>query len=635
MTVTSQQAYEFGPYRFEPVEARLLRQGEPVHLPPKALEVLATLVKRSGHVVTKEALLAEVWPGTFVEEGVLAVNMSTLRKVLDVDPGQVYIETVPRRGYRFIAPVRHLPTTAPHEDLKPPEGSPQEERESLRAVRGPSWLRDKRLAWVATPLVLALGVPAYLTIRAPRSTSSAVSSLVVVPFRAIGAAGDQGHLELGMADAVVTRLGTLQQLSVPPTAAIRPNEDPFEAAARLKVDAVLTGSIQRSGDRIRVVAQLSRASDRTQIWASRFDAAFTDIFDVQDGLAERIATNLLRGVSVRDRMALHRRETSNVDAYELYLKGRERSARATADSVRTAIQMYQEAIRLDPRFALAFTGLADAYASAASGLAPKARYPLAKAAAERALALDPLLVEAHASRSLVAYKADWDWNLAERELRRALELGANNARVRRMYGQFLTLRGSFDAAILELRRALALDPYSLNTRSDLEALLAHAGQLAEARAIVEMGLSQDPHAWLMHRSLAHVLAAEGRDAESVEADLEARRLAGDPAAQIDELREAYRRGGRTGYLRRQNELLMARLTTAATGDALALSIYGAATSLALNFAALGDREQTMRWLMAAADRGEEGPLYLNFWEFDAVRDDPRFKALYRRVFGTK
>ena len=623
-------AYEFGRFRLEPRESRLLRDGAPVRLGPKALDLLSALVTRAGHVVTKEELLAEVWPGTFVEEGNLAVNMTALRRALDDGSGAVYIETVPRRGYRFVAPV----TIA-----SPAPAVPSVESRMPSVRVEPTRRTSSRWRWVlggagvvAVSLVLLLVVQMRWSVEssAPEGT---ISSVLVARFIAIGGSDDQRHLQLGMADAVITRLGALRQLAVPPLAALKADEDPFAAAARLEIDAVLTGSLQRDGDRIRVVAQLSSAADRRQLWAGRFDALFTDIFDLQDSLAERIASNVLREVNARDRAALHRRETANVQAYELYLKAREQGLRTTPEAIRTAMQMYQDAIARDPNFAMAYAGLADAYTSAASGLPPKERYPLAKQAADRALAIDPHLPDAHTVRSMLAYKADWDWELADGHMQRALEIDPGNGPAQRMYGQLLMLRGRFDESVSALRRAVALDPYSLPARSDLAALLIHGGQLSEARVLLDAGLAQDPESWLMYRTLAELLQAEGRIDQAIEADLKAKQLAGDPADAIASQRDAYRRGGMTALLRQQNEMLLARLGTASTSDAIGLSMYGAASALAVNFARMGDKDQTMRWLEAATERGEEGPLYLNFWHFDFLRDDPRFRALHARVFG--
>ena len=223
---------------------------------------------------------------------------------------------------------------------------------------------------------------------------------------------------------------------------------------------MLTGSLQREGDRLRVTAQLSRASDRRQIWAQQYDEKFTDIFAIEDAIAGRVATSLVTDISLRDRATLTRRETRNPDAYDLYLRARDQWALRTAATVRTSIRMYQQAIAIQADFALAYAGLADSYNLAVSGIAPLTRAPLAKAAAERALALDPLSAEAHTALAFQDYKFEWKWKEADREFRRAIELNPRYTLAHHWYGEFLKLLMRHDESIREFRKAMELDPFS-------------------------------------------------------------------------------------------------------------------------------------------------------------------------------
>ncbi|MCU1257484.1 MAG: pknB 23 [Bryobacterales bacterium] len=260
----------------------------------------------------------------------------------------------------------------------------QELQRDLEALR-PVMVRPRKRSWRlgaagAAVLAIILGIYVYSIGR--------VRSVVVMPLKALGPE-DQSHLEAGMTEAIITRLTGLQQIRVPPAAAIRAKEDPFEAARRLGADSVLTGSVQRAGERLRVIAQLSRTSDRRQIWAQQYDQTFTGVFGIQDAIAERVAGSLVKEISPRDRAALTRHDTLNTGAYDLYLRAREQWALRTPATIRTAIRMYQDAIAIQPDFALAHAGLADSYNLAVSGMAPLARAPLAKAAAAKAIALDP------------------------------------------------------------------------------------------------------------------------------------------------------------------------------------------------------------------------------------------------------
>ncbi|MBZ5556413.1 MAG: protein kinase [Acidobacteriia bacterium] len=514
-----------------------------------------------------------------------------------------------------------------------PAGRPQTMADFLREVdplraglRAPSRTGRRVAVLCGVTLVAVAGLAGiwWKNSRQPPA-ATAVRSLVILPFRPI-AGDDQPSLRLGMAEAVMTRLANVTELRVAPMAAVHNGEDPFAVAGRLGVDAVLTGSVQREGDRLRVTAQLSRAVDHSEIWGARFDQNFTDIFSVQDTIAERITTSLLREVTARQRAALRRRETSNVDAYELYLKGHERAGVRTPTSIAAAIAAYRQAIQLDPKFAMAYAGLADAYTVTASGLPPKTRYPLAKAAAESALALDSSLPEAHVSLAYVLYKSDWNWRQADSEFQRAITLDPNYAGAYHQYGEFHRKLGAWQDAIADFTRAHDLEPYLLHVRLDLVEVLVIVKQFSEARRMIDEGLEQDPDSWEMYQGLSEVLHSEQRIEESVEAQLKSRLLAGQPAAEVDQMRAAFRAGGEPAMLRREINALELRLNRPVTE-----APWDIATSLAYNYALLQDREQTMHWLDVATERGEEAPLGLHYPFYDFMRDDPRFQALFRRV----
>jgi DNA-binding winged helix-turn-helix (wHTH) protein/TolB-like protein/Tfp pilus assembly protein PilF len=635
MSGLSRIVYEFGPFRLEPAEGRLMRGGVPVRLTPKALELLVALVTRPGRLVTKDELVAEVWPDTFVEEGNLAVNMTRLRQALNDDTGQTYVETVPKRGYRFVATVREVGAEVPAPPalstvegpaLSGVEGSTAEgpsplERPTRRAV--PNWLS---IAAAALVVMAVLGATYVSRRTAGSSSAGAVHSLVVTHFSSIAAATDQAHLEQGIPNAVTTRLASLRQLRVPPTAVLRAGEDPFATATRLGVDAVLTGSVQRDGDQLRVTAQLSRASDRSQLWAGRFDQRFTDIFAVEDALAEKIASSLITNLSSTERAALRRRETPNAAAYELYLKGRERWNRRTPESIRSAISLYQDAIGLDGGFALAYAGLADAYAITASGLPGLTRYPLARAAARKAIELDDRSAEAHNALAFVTYKSEWKWAEAEREFKRAIELDPNLLLAHHWYAEMLGLIGRYDDAAAEFRRARELDPLSVAVRVDFARMLTRNGAARESLQLIEEGLAVDPAELRLYRERALALVAMGRADEAVDNLLRYRTLAGTSAEDLALLKSARAAGGARGYRLQEIEILRRQLKAGGTWP------YGLATALALAYGALGDREATIEWLQRCADTLEDGVLGMKQGrEYDFIRDDPRFQALYRRV----
>jgi TolB-like protein/Tfp pilus assembly protein PilF len=486
------------------------------------------------------------------------------------------------------------------------------------ALRPAAW-------WVAAVLTLAAIVAAVVSLRRP-TPDEAIASLLVMPFTPIDARPGSEYLEGGLADALITRLGSIGVLRVPPTAAYRTGDDPFAAATRLKVDAVLTGTLQRSGDRLRLTAQLSRVSDRRQMWASSFDEPFTDIFSVQDQIADRVASTLVTAVTGEQRAALRRRETTDAAAYDLYLRGRQRWKIRTPDSIRQAIEDYKHAIALDQRFALAYAGLADAYAITASGLAPDVRFPLARQAAERALALDDRLAEAHTALGFLSYKSQWDWTRADREFRRAIEIDPGYALAHHWYGEMLGLLTRFDQSAAQFEQARALDPYSPTVRADYAVMLVNAGRFDDARRVVEEGLRTNSSEWRMYWAMTKLLVAEGHADEAMASDATYRELSGSDPREVAQLRAAAAAGGRRAVVRQLINHDLARLAGSKRPP------YGLPTSLAAEYAELEDRPQTIKWLTVAVDRKEDAALMMRATRIYRFLDGtPEYEALLRRV----
>jgi len=424
-----------------------------------------------------------------------------------------------------------------------------------------------------------------------------------------------------LADAIIARLAGLQQLRVPPFAAVKNAENPFDAARRLGVDSVLTGTVQRAADQLRVTVQLARASDRGQIWASRFDLPFTDILTLED-IAERVATSLLTDLPSEGRSTLKYRETENVQAYDLYLRGREQWARRTTDSIRVAIQMYQQAIALDPKFSLAYAGLADCYNLTASGIDPRVRFPLARSAATQAIALNPKSAAAHNAVAFMLYKFEWKWKESEQEFRQAILLDPKYSLAHHWFGEFLKLLMRHDESIAEFRKAIELDPFSIPIRYDYILALLNAGRVAEARRVVDESFAIDPNAGRLITVNADILLAEGKIAESVDMRLHGYLLGGTPEEEVAAQRAAFRTGGLTAIRRKNLEQYLAHRP---------LDSPLAATGLAPIYAELGDREQTLHWLLVSADRDEDAPLLMKTHTYDFIRDDLQFKQLLHRV----
>jgi TolB-like protein/tetratricopeptide (TPR) repeat protein len=451
---------EFGPYRLD-VRRRLVWRGDALlEVPPRAADLLAALAADAGQVVPKDELLRKVWPDTFVEEANLSVNVSILRKALGEQPdGRPWIQTVARRGYRFLGTVR--------------------------------------------------------------AQSAAPRSLAVLPFRSLGAEEADDALGLGMADALITRLAATGRVAVRSTGTVRrfasTDVDPVEAGRQLGVDAVVDGRLQRSGSRLRLTVQLVPTVGGAPLWADRFDEEFTHLFAVEDTVAERVATALVAELSPEEKRCLGRRQTESLEAYQAYCRGRFFWGRFSRPWVEKAMLCFHEATALDPRYALPHAGLADAFlvAGFAGALPPREAWALAADSSRQALALDDRIPEPHVSAGFLRLLQDWDWDDAERELRRAVELAPDSPAPYQWLGLLLDLRGRREEATPFLRRAEELDPLSMVVSALVGLHHAfggdHDAELAQARRTLEI----DPHQFLGHWATGTAFQNLGRHEEAV------------------------------------------------------------------------------------------------------------------------
>lgn len=620
--------YTFGPYRLEQAQWRLRKGDEVIALPPKALALLILLVEQAGHMVTKGDILAKVWDGAFVEEGNVAFYVAMLRKTLDDPSGTTYIETIRTRGYRFVAPVSVFSDSAtvyePPALLLPP--SPLKSvADEVAGLVGVPRTRTFRF-WLFTAGIAVIAAVALAWLVQQRGAAT-VRSVVVLPFHAIAPAGDQAYLESGIANAIAMRLGAATSLRVPPLAAIRSGEGPFEAGKRLATDAVLTGNIQRTKDRLLVSAEVFRVSDGARLGAWTFDTTPGEILNVQNQIAEQIAVRFGRDLSESAHAELLRRDTPSADAYDLFLRAKERWGRRTPASVEQAIALYDQAIALDPKFVRAYAGLANCYNLAWSGIPAKVRYPLAKLNAEKAIALDPDSAEAHTSLAFMRYKFEWRWKDAEAEFQRAIALDPRDALARHWHGEFLRLMGHPSEGIEELRRALELDPSSLAIRADLAGSFIVARRFDEARAVLESAHMIDPNWAGYSQQMSEIYALEHRDRESAESLWQGLALTGAPLTDVDELRAAFATGGRPAMIRAQIAQLHRRHP-----EVDSPATYFAATNLSLRYAELGDLDNAFHWIKIAIDRREDAAsVLLSAHSYDSLRADPRYVQVLERL----
>lgn len=470
--------YEFGPFRFDANKHRLMRDGQLVHLSPKAAEALLVLVQNPGKLLEREALMQAVWAESFVEDANLTVAISHLRKALGQNGESAeYIETVPRAGYRFVAEVREvveepapliiekrtLSRTVIEEETQP---EPSTAIVTLPAAEARPRVRDWRVALAFASFILVVGTGFGIMWRAREkpgaSSLASVRSIAVLPLKSFGGNREDEELRLRITDALITRLGGLNGISVRPTDSVlrfaNDNAETIEAGKALEVDAVLTGRMQSEGDRLRVTLQLISIQTGAQVWSEQFDGKTNEILNLQDSISAALLPRLAR----RDNqaLALTRNPTANAEAYELYLKGRYIWNRRTPQDVGQAISYFEQAVALDPKFALAYAGLADAYSILANDpiLTDTERYAKAREMAKRSLAIDPDLSEAYSALGWISYRYDWNWIEAENAFARAIELNPNNAEAHHWRALNYHAVGKTEEFVAEMEKARSLAP---------------------------------------------------------------------------------------------------------------------------------------------------------------------------------
>ena len=632
MNETQSLIYEFEDFHLNPAKRLLSKGGDgDVPLMPKAFDTLLYLVERGGKVIEKDELMSAIWVDTIVEENNLTQNISILRRVLGEKHGENrFIATVPGHGYKFVAEVRHIDAAA--EKSEPPAlaGALQPEDEDFLAtdkgrptkakIAGRFWLIV--LAIFSVLGLSSLGFYLWRGNAKPVPSDAPIKIVAVLPFKPLVAENRDEALELGMADTLISKLSG-EDIIVRPLNAIRRygslEQDSLTAGRELGVEAVLDGSIQISDERIRVSARLLRTGDGRQLWTGQFNEAFTDFFAVQDSISERVASAL----KVQLGNSGKKRPTENVEAYQLYMKGRYHALNLTRGETDKGIAYFQQAIQIDPNYALAYVGLAEAYLPMAltSGVPSWELMPQAKAAALRAIEIDETLAEAHAALGLVIFWYDWDWQAAEKEYLRALELNPNSAEARFAYAHLLSNIGRSEKALVEIKRARELDPVSLRTNALEGQILFFAGKYDEALDRLNKTIDLNPNFWLSHLFISDVYTEKGMHAEAVTALTKANAITGNSQS------EAYR----SYVLARSGKLAEAR---AVLDKLLKLSTtrYVPPYHFAIVYNGLGESQKALDNLEKAF---AEKNVLMAFLKVDPkwnnLRNEPRFIDLLNRM----
>jgi TolB-like protein/tetratricopeptide (TPR) repeat protein len=519
-----------------------------------------------------------------------------------------------------------LGNSAIPEKLKQEEQSTVGQRSSNR--------RKLALAALAFVMVIALvGGFWFVTHRAgqgPTNTPAPAGErrIAVLPFKPLIAENRDQVLELGMADTLIAKLSNSRQIIVSSLNSVRKygglEQDSSAAGRELQVSSVLEGNVQKVGDRIRVTARLINVADGASLWAGTFDEKFTDVFTVQDAISQKVADALALRLSGEEKQRLTRRYTDNVEAYQLYLTGRYHLDKLIPPEIRTAIGFFQQAIDLDPNYALAYFGLAQANRSLAitSDVPSKDCLPQAKAAAKRALEIDDSLAEAHASLSFILIWFDWDWPNAMREAERALALNPNSAFAHFAHGHVLSDLGHHDEAIAEIARARELEPVFLLIRALEGMFLLHAGRDDEAFAKLQKALELDPNFWITHLTLGKVYIQQRKYAEAIAEFSKARELSHGNSEAIASIGYAAALAGDKAKAR----AVLDELKT------LSNQHYIPPANVALVYNGLGDQNEAIAQLEKAC---EERDVRLTLLKvdprWDSFRSNPGFVAILKRI----
>jgi len=624
----------FGTYEVSLQSGEVRKSGLRIRVQQQPMKLLEVLLEHPGEVVTREELRSRVWPNESFGDFDQALNIAIgkLRSALgDSAENPRFIETLPKRGYRFIADVSVVGADAHTRDLPGPERKPEP---GHQLQGGGLAVAPKRQLWLLHPVIVALAVVVSLSIlsvwrfRSRGGAPTGIRSLAVLPLENLSGDASQNYFADGMTDELITDLAQISALRVisrTSVMAYKGARKPLPQIAReLNVDAVVEGTVLRSGDQVRITAQLIEASTDKHLWSQSYEGELRETLALQSRVASAIAGQIRINLTPQEQAALKNVKVVNPEAYESYLKGRYFWNKRTAEGLKAALAYFKQAIEEDPKYAPAYSGLADTYALLGDWqyavMTPKQAFPEAKAAALKALELDSTLGEAHNSLAFVLEGFDWDFDAADTEFRRAIELDPGYATAHHWYAWHLSLLGRFDEAIAEMKKAQNLDPLSLIINADLAELLVLAHHYGESIAQSRKTIEMDPNFALAHNQLAQAYLQEHMYEEAVTELKKAVQLSGDSPTCMANLARAYVASGK----RSEAEKLLGDLKRRSN------PAYSNAPEIAIIYVSLGDADQAMNWL----EKGYEerfNPGVLLRPGFDPLRSDSRFQNLVHRI----
>jgi TolB-like protein/tetratricopeptide (TPR) repeat protein/DNA-binding winged helix-turn-helix (wHTH) protein len=646
----SSQIYRFADFEAD-VRARQLRKhGAKLRLQGQPFEMLLMLLESPGEVITREQMQQKLWPvDTFVDfEHSLNTSIKKLRQALNDSATEPrYIETLPRVGYRFIAPVTvaeesaadfpALPLSAP----SPVDGIPGTKIEESSPRHSFAWFLGLALGAMAVAglaLLLgsaklrerALGMMHLSKNGAPVAGAAKKSrrSVAVLPLQNLSADPNQAYFVDGMTDELTTDLAQFADLRViSRTSAMHyrdGNKTVPEIGKELGVDAIVEGSVERVGDRVRIRAQLIDCATDRHLWAQSYDRDMKDVLSMQTEAAREIAEQV-RGSVGSPQLNLHATNPAPVDpdAYEAYLKGRYFWNKRTPDGLNKSVEYFEQAIRKDPSFAAAYAGLADAYSILGSDVLPAdVANSKARAAANKAIELDSSIAEGHAALALVEFYYDWNWKQSEEEFRRAIELNPNYATAHQWYSYYLTAMLRFPEAVEQAEAAQQIDPLSLSINTSVATRYRHAGRLEDAVQLNRRTLEMDPSFVPAHFSLGAVYENQGASQQAIDEYKRVIELRpADPSA-LSALAYIYARSGQKDEARK----ILSQLTE------ISKQHYVSSFEFATIYAGLGDSDSSMLWLEKSyRQRESQMPFLQSDERFNSMHSDPRYRDLVHRL----
>jgi TolB-like protein/Tfp pilus assembly protein PilF len=593
MIEAKNDTFTFGPFLLDVKERVLLRGSRPVSLTPKVFATLLMLVEKAGHIVEKDELIRALWPDTYVEEGNVAQNIFKLRQALGKNRvGKPYIETVPRRGYRFLAIVNRSPDLTLSPSVRPHRKASKELPES------------------------------YVD-----SESRGIKSIAVLPLTNTSPDENLEYLSDGITESIISSLSRLPQLRVMARSSVFSYKgrdiDPKQVGRELQVETLLTGKVLQLSDCLVIRVELVDTSTGWQLWGEQYHQKPAGILEVQEEIAKEVSQQLSLKLSGEQKGQLIKRHTNNVEAYHLYLKGLFLWNKHEKISLGKSIRYFEKAIDLDPNYALAYAGLADCYQRLSNlTLAPRRALPKAKAAAAQAVALDDTLMEAHCAWAWIKMFYDHDWQGAERELKRAIELNPGAPLPHQRYGSYLTILGRFEESLSETRLAQELNPLGLQNSVNQASTFSLMKRHDEAISLLRQTLELEPNYRTAHYALGCVYRRQGNYAGALQEFEHLRRMECDSDLAL----------GSIGHLLALSGDRVAAESILAELLEMDQRRYISPYSIAIIHIGLDNKEEAFNWMEKLYKECNDWLVWLQVGpEFDTLRSDARFDSLLRRV----